>query len=73
MTEYDILMTGPRVMKVTLEPGMNVQIIKFLNCDQSVRRVVHSNVTGSSVVELWARYPEVAGSYPAQFQFFIDF
>ena len=31
------------------------------------------NVTGSSVVEQWARYPEVAGSILAQFQLFINF
>ena len=30
-------------------------------------------MTVSSVVEQWARYPEVAGSIPAQFQLFINF
>ena len=29
--------------------------------------------TGSSVVEQWARNPEVTGSIPAQFQLFINF
>ena len=28
-----------------------------------------NNVTGSSVVEQWARYPEVAGSIPDSFKF----
>ena len=30
------------------------------------------NATGSSVVEQWAEYPEVAGSIPARFQLFIN-
>ena len=32
-----------------------------------------NNVTGNSVVEQWAIYPEVAGSIPAQFQLIINF
>ena len=29
--------------------------------------------SGTSVVEQWARYPEVAGSIPTKFQHFINF
>ena len=42
-------------------------------CSDFLSLIYLTTESGSSVVEQWARYPEVAGSIPAQIQLFKNF